>query len=273
VELCLQSTQNPLLGLIVENHELAAIYNRYYFFSACNNSDLEFSWIEQINQKRNPPSPYISLLASEGVQIKSLLLEKLSRESVSQEPIASETIENSEPTYYNPEQDMKDMKMEYAVCPMRYLYGFVLDAYPKFSNTFQHSRAIGGLITALTSIMREERLSKAKIADEVFALFPNLRNVEKQQIVDYLGLLSPAVALPDEYAEYEFTSERFNVAYPDEDLRESARLKYSELGSQLARQGINLYEPTDVKKACMFCPHEAYCRNCIYAVEQGDYYD
>lgn len=273
VELCLQRTQNPLLGLIVENHELAAVYNRYYFFSACNNSDLEFSWIEQINQKRNPPSPYISLLASEGVQIKSLLLEKLSREAVSQEPIASETIENSEPTYYNPEQDMKDMKMEYAVCPMRYLYGFVLDAHPKFSNTFQHSRAIGGLITALTNIMREERLSKAKIADEVFALFPNLRNVEKQQIIDYLGLLSPAVALPDEYAEYEFTSERFNVVYPDEDLRESARLKYSELGSQLARQGINLYEPTDVKKACMFCPHEAYCRNCIYAVDQGDYYD
>lgn len=272
VDTCLKNTNNSLLSLIVENHELAAVYNRYYFFSACNNSDLEFSWIEQINQKRNPASPYISLLTNEGIAIESMLPGKLSREAVEQQPIATSILENSKGIFYNPEKDIKDMKMEYAVCPMRYLYGFVLDVYPKFSNTFQHSRAIGGLISALTSVMKEEHLSKSEIINEVFALFPNLRNIEKQQIIDYLGMLSPAVALPDEYAEFEFTAERFNVIYPDKDLRESARLKYSELGSQLARDGINLYEPTDIKKACMFCPHEAYCPNCIYALDQEDYY-
>ena len=91
-------------------------------------------------------------------------------------------------------------------------------------------------------------------------------------LYDYLGLVSSCDSLPDEYEGYEFTAERFNITYPDDELLEAARRKYSELGSQLARNGINLHEPTDVKKACMFCPHETYCKNCIHAVDQEDYY-
>ena len=270
IERCIENTNNSLLALIAQNYRLAAEYNRYYFFSACNNKEVEFSWIDTLNSKKNSPSPYLSILESYGLMYQCPRKESVSHTIVSDTTSAEPVFEISSPKY-DP-SDIKDMKMEYALCPLRYLYGYILDSYPKFANSFQIGRAVGGLITALSNIMKENGYDKKTVAKQVFALFPQLRKIEKKQIYDYLGLVSACDSLPDEYEGYEFTAERFNISYPDDELLEAARRKYSELGSQLARNGMNMHEPTDVKKACMFCPHETYCKNCIHAVDQEDYY-
>lgn len=270
IDRCIANTKNTLLALNAQNYRLAADYNRYYFFSACNNAEVEFSWIDTLNSKRNSPSPYLSILESYGLKYQSPQKETINSDIVSNVEAASPMFDLPFVVYN--QDDIKDMKMEYALCPLRYLYGYILDSYPKFVNTFQIGRAVGGLITALSIIMKNNGYDKKIVANQVFELFPQLRKIEKKQIYDYLGTISSCGSLPDEYEGYEFTAERFNISYPDSELLDNVRQKYSELGSQLARQGINLYEPTDVKKACMFCPHETYCRNCIHAVDQEEYY-
>ena len=270
VENYMNTVENDLFGLFFQNHVLAAKYNRYYFFSACNNSEVEFSWIETVNQKRSSPSPYISLMEICGLEIQSVSKSKINNSTVRNAKDAPKLLNFCNGVCCD--SDIKDIRMEYALCPLRYLYGYVLDDFPKFSNSFQNGRAVGGLISSITKVMKARRFEKEQIARQVFALFPQFREIEKQQIFDYIAEIKYSKSLPDDYGEYEFTPERFDVSYPDSDLLDSVREKYSELSSQLARTGINLYESTDVKKACMFCPHESYCQNCIYSVDQEEYY-
>ncbi len=174
--------------------------------------------------------------------------------------------------YYNKDHGIKDVKMEYALCPLRHLYSYILDSSPHSTNEFQNVRAMGNLIVVFQKLLKD-LYDKETVCNMILDLFPQIREVEKQQVLDYLSVIKTHNHLADEYEGYEFTPYRFMISYPDNELLESTIEKYSELGSQLARTGINLFKPTDVKKACMYCPHEAYCRNCVHGIDQGDYYD
>jgi hypothetical protein len=122
------------------------------------------------------------------------------------------------------------------------------------------------------TVMKEQRISKGEVAKQVFALFPHMRQVEKQQILDYINALPFDKGLWDEYGDYMYPPARMEISYPDATLREVANKKYSELSSQIGRKGMDLFEPTDVKGACVYCPHADYCRNAIHALDQEDYY-
>ena len=76
-----------------------------------------------------------------------------------------------------------------------------------------------------------------------------------------------------EYAGVAYTDERLKVKFPYWKVREEAKKMYGELMTPGGRNGINLYEPTDVKSACVFCQHADYCRNAIFALDQEAYYD
>ena len=268
LEECCEQCNNKLLDLIVLNCKNTPINNRYFMFSAFQNEEITLSWIEEMGAKKKTPSPYILMLQEAGQVVSTLETEYLSLEAVSSTssatPIVTEFgISNALP---------KDVRTDYAVCPVKYLYSYVLEARPRFFNSFQQGHALGGLIQAIMTVMKEQRISKGEVAKQVFALFPHMRQVEKQQILDYINALPFDKGLWDEYGDYMYPPARMEISYPDATLREVANKKYSELSSQIGRKGMDLFESTDVKGACVYCPHADYCRNAIHALDQEDYY-
>lgn len=268
LEKCCELCENKLLNLVVLNCKNTPINNRYFMFSAFQNEEITLSWIEEMGSKKKTPSPYILMLQETGQIVSAIETEYLSLDAVSSTvsvaPIVSEfKIPNSLP---------KDVRIDYAVCPVRYLYSYVLEARPKFFSSFQQGHALGGLIQAIMTVMKEQRISKGEVAKQVFALFPHMHQVEKQQILDYINSLPFDKSLWDEYGEYMYPPARMEISYPESALREHANKKYSELSSQIGRSGMDLFAPTDVKGACVYCPHAEYCRNAVHALDQEDYY-
>jgi len=268
LEKCCDLCNQKLLDLIVLNCKNMPINNRYFMFSAFQNEEITLSWIEEMGAKKKTPSPYILMLEEAGQTVSSSETDYLSIDAVAATPSATPIISDFNISSALP----KDARMDYAVCPLKYLYSYVLDARPRFFNAFQQGHALGGLIQAIMTIMKEQRISKGEVAKQVFALFPQMRQVEKQQILDYINSMPFDTNLWDEYGEYMYPPARMEISYPDATLRELANKKYSELSSQIGRRGIDLFATTDVKGACVYCPHADYCRNAVHALDQEDYY-
>ena len=264
-----QNTGNKWLSLALDNLTLSPVYNRYYFFCAFNSSHVELSWIQYTGSKKNAQAPYLSMLEYCGAE-----------KSDGQEIANIQKTETSEVSLYSlyeydginrlGEKLIKDAKMEYAVCPMRYLYGYILDELPSFSSEFHQNMAVGNLIAAANKLLTG--INKKTVAKEIFELFPYLRDAEKRQIFDFVSTSTIDMS-PDEFEGYELTEHRFNIAFPFNKLKDEAFEKYAYVASDNAQRPFNVFEPSEVKYACMYCPHEAYCRNTVFAFDQEDYYD
>ena len=167
--------------------------------------------------------------------------------------------------------------MDYAVCPMRYVYGYVLEQYPSYQTTFLHNYAANGLIAAIYFLLKDSGVSVKEIQSQVLSLFPNLRKIEKCQIVDYLKIeaedKNTDLGMTSEYADVAYTDERLKIKFPYKEIREAAKEKYGELVTPSGRKDINLHESTDVARACVFCQHADYCKNAVFMLDQEAVYD
>ena len=277
VEKCFYQTNNKYIKIMMQVMESAPICNRYFIYSALKNKDVELSWINNMNGKLLSASPYIRLLCSIGeISIDTLKNRLLSSSKISEIEISARKVSKYQ-IIDKSQHVAKESMMDYALCPMRYVFGYVLDEYPTYQGIFLHNYAINGLVTAVYYLMKNMGISQSEIEEEVLELFPNLRAVEKRQIKDYLSIEAAEkntdLGMRTEYADVSYTDERLKVKFPYKKVREEAKKKYGELMTPAGRNGINLYEPTDVKAACVFCQHADYCRNAIFALDQEDYYD
>ena len=268
LERCSAISGNTLLDLVIHDHKSAPVNSRYFMFSAFRNQEITLSWISEIGAKKLAPSPYILMLQESGHTVSLVGAENLSLKTVAEVPEATPVIS----AFTLPTGLPKDARMDHAICPQKYLYSYVLAERPSFFEPFQQGHALGGLIRAIMSVAKGTGLGKREAAKHVFALFPNMRQVEKQQILDYIGPIPADSALWDEYGGYLYPPARLEIAYPEETLRDTAIRKYAELSSQLGRRGMELFMPTDVKGACIYCPHADHCRNAVYALDQEEYY-
>ncbi len=75
---------------------------------------------------------------------------------------------------------MYEDELEYALCPMRYVYSCVLGENFAYMNEYQQNRAIVRLIQVLNTLLKG-RYSMEQIAEQVFELFPYIR---KQKTAD-----------------------------------------------------------------------------------------
>lgn len=269
LKLCSENSSNALLSLLIQNNELQPVYNRYHMFNVFNNDNIEISWISKMNGKKNPPSAYISLLARYGSNVSTIKNNMISYDDVAVLEKRSSVVL---PYDITEKGFSKDAETEFAVCPMRYLYGFVLEKYPRYTSKFHQERAVGKLIAILSSQLSEEGINREEVSRNVLSLFPYLRAIEKRQIMDYAYNASSEFKA-DNYESYALDPLRFCLTYPENELMHSAFSRYSKLYSQLGKVNFNVYESTDIKHACVFCPHESYCRNAVYSHEQEDYYD
>lgn len=183
-----------------------------------------------------------------------------------------------------PEIVSREAKMDYAICPMKYVLSYVVEKHPTYSAIFHQNYAINGLISAIYALTQEVGISQDDIYDNIIELFPNMRSIEKRQIKDYIYYegryedmdFGNLTKKGDKY----YTDERLKVFYPNRKVREAAVKQFGLLSTPDGRKGLNLYETSDIDDACIYCPHEEHCRNARFAVdgktgrkEQEAYYD
>lgn len=244
-----------------------SLCNRYFFYTALNNRDVELSWIERLDGKPKASSPYIKLINRfSEVNVKNYKLkagnvtfdEALGRENVSvigKEFKLNKNIPN-------------EAVMDYALCSLRYLYGYVLQELPSYSSEFQQGYVITGLLKALTNL---SFLSTEEVVKQILSLFPNQRRIELKQYIDYA--YSDKDDGSTEFDDTAYTDERYKVHFPNEDILKIAKEAFARMYTSCKELEIDLYKATEVKNACIFCPNIDYCRVAIHSLDQEDYYE
>ena len=170
----------------LENNRLTALANRYYVYNALKNKDVEISWIYQQGEKRLSPSPYITLLdqlSDAGIQdstLRNLDLQYVNGVMVHKRLDKTYSIKE------NKKWHLYEDELEYALCPMRYVYSCVLGENFAYMNEYQQNRAIVRLIQVLNALLKG-RYSMEQIAQQVFELFPYIRKAEKCDMLESAG--------------------------------------------------------------------------------------
>lgn len=233
------------------------------------NDDVEISWIQKQGEKLYSPSPYITLMdrLTDSKIIESNI-RTLDMQHVA-EIMAHKHMEKDYNINENKAIHSYDQELEYAYCPMRYVYSYVLGGNPAYKNIYQQNRAIVRFVQSLNKLLGK-KYSLEQIAEQVFALFPNIRKAEKRQMIDDASHL----ALPDNdslyttYGELNYTDRRFNLMFPDELSYKSAMKQAAMLMSQNGRRGI-YHERKGMEGArnCEFCPHAGHCIKSLFGVD------
>lgn len=287
---CYERTQNPLLINMMQIMESTAICNRYFMYVALKNKDVTISWISTVGEKLLAPSPYIKLiLSAAGLKLSRARRHKITFSRVADAVYGRERIDE----YDNdkmPSDTIKEAKMDYAVCPMKYVLGYVVEKYPTYSSDFQQNYALNAFISAIYNLMKDKGVTVDQVYRNVMTLFPGLRKVEKRQVYDYISYDRRENDMDygnrTECGGFFYTDERIKLHYPNSQIRGMAIGRYGKLMTPDGRKGMNLYEVMEatneeeiigkkdvVKMTCMFCPHIDYCRNAIYYGDQENFYD
>lgn len=256
--------------------------NRYFIYSAIKNRDVELSYITNLHGEPMTPSPYIVMLEDAlGIESKNAWKNHfITYGNVESSEYAESRIKEYDRKRM-PEVVPREARMDYAICPMRYVLSYVVERHPTYSAVFHQNYAINGLIAAIYALTRDEGISQDDIYENIIELFPNMRNIEKRQIKDY-------IYYEGKYDDMDFgnltrkgqkyyTNERLKVFYPNREVREEANKHFGRLTTPDGRKGLNLYETSEIENACIYCPHEEYCRNARFAIDkkadQEEYYD
>lgn len=287
---CYKRTENPLLVNLMHIMESRTIYNRYLMYVALKNKDVIVSWISTVGEKRLAPSPYIKLIArATGQRLTRAKRHRLTLSKVEETPYGQDRIEE----YRNermPSDTIKEARMDYAVCPMRYVLGYVVEKRPTYSSEFQQNYALNATISAVYGLMKDKGVTVDQVYDNVMKLFPGLRKVEKRQVYDYISYDRREDDMDyggrTECGGSYYSDERFKIHYPDPKVRGMAVGRFGKLMTPDGRRGMDLYEVMEamneeevvgqkdvVKTTCMFCPQIDLCRNAVFYGDQEDLYD
>lgn len=272
-----ERTGNTLLLNLMQIMEATSVCNRYFTYCALKNREVTVSWVSSLGDKLLAPSPYIKLL----LEAANVSLTPAARNAITFGRVADTP---ASPGRIKPYQNdkapagmVKEARMDYALCPMRYVLGYVLEKYPTWQSEFQTGYALNALISAVYHLMEEEGVSVDQVYEAVVGLFPNMRKVEKRQVYDYIAYDRGENDLDYEHrtecgGKY-YTDERIKIHYPNQAVRTEAISRYGKLYTPDGRKELDLYETVENQDFCTFCPHVSYCRNAVYAVDQENYYD
>ena len=227
--------------------ESTYICNRYFLYAALKNADVQLSWIRERDGKLLAPSAYIRLICeATGVSVIPA-----KRDTITMHQIQETVTGQGRILAYNvrrmPESTAMEARMDYAICPMKYALGYILEKAPVFQSEFHNNYVINGLIAALFSLMKARDLSVDEIYRQTMEMFPFMRNVEKRQIYDYLEMQSSFKDV-DYYgtaqaAAFAYTDERLKVRFPNLNVRNQALQAEQRLNIPNGRQGMDLYTP------------------------------
>ncbi len=273
-----EATKNPLILNLIQIMEATTHCNRFFTYCALKNKAVTISWVSTMGEKMLAPSPYIKLLIeATGVKLSPAARNAITYERVTETPIGLGRIEK----YDNekaPVGMIKEARMDYALCPMKYVLGYVVEKYPTYQSDFHMNYALNAFISAIYNLMKEQGMKVDEAYDAVVALFPNMRKVEKRQVYDYISYDRKENDMDygnrTECGGKYYTDERLKLHYPNQDVRAEALVRFGKLNTPDGRKGLDMYENMEeTPTACIFCQHASYCRNALYAVDQENYYD
>lgn len=287
---CYERTGNPLLVNHIQSMESSALCNRYFIYAALKNNNVVISWVSLMNDKILAPSPYVKLISgATGKKVLSARRHRITFSQVANADYGSGRIDEYENDKM-PADTIKEAKMDYAVCPSKYVFGYVLEKHPTYSSDFQQNYALNAFISAIYNLLKDKGMTIDEVYRNVMSLFPGLRKVEKRQVYDYISYdhneNDMDYGIRTECGGFFYTDERLKIHFPNPQVREMAIGRYGKLLTPDGRRGMDLYEVMEatqeeevygrkdiVKTTCMFCPHIDYCRNAIYYGDQENFYD
>lgn len=287
IKACYERTGNRLLMNMMHIMECNYLCNRYFLYAALKNADVQLSWIRDMGDKILSPSPYVKLVCeAAGIQWKRAAQNAITYKRV-EDLQAGQKKTKSYEAERMPMNTSKEAKMDYAICPMKYAMGYIVEKAPIYQNEFHQNYAINGLIAAVYSLMKTRGMTVDEIYKNVIMLFPAMRKVEKRQVYDYLQYQNSFTDV--DYAGYSelenmrYSDERLKVRFPNKDVREQALDKYGKLLTPDGQKGMDFYvsaadnetNPYKTSKidVCLFCQHQDYCRYAAFAVDQEALYD
>lgn len=284
---CYKRTGNKLILRMMDIMESTYICNRYFMYAALKNQEVQLSWIHEMGDKLLSPSPYIKLICeSAGVSVIPSFRHQITYQQVEELKSGYKKI-NPYELERMPIYTSKEAKMDYAICPMKYALGYIVEKFPTYQSEFHQNYAINGLIAAIYSLMKTRGMTVNEIYQNIIMLFPAMRKVEKRQVYDYLHYQNSFTDV--DYAGYSeledmtYSDERLKVRFPNRDVREQALEKYGKLLTPDGQIGMDFYVTAADNKAnlcrkdridvCLFCQHQEYCRYAAFAVDQETLYD
>ena len=264
----LQDTGKSYIKNWIENNHLTALSNRYYTYAALKNDNVEISWIQKQGEKMYAPSPYVTLLDQlSDAKIEESHVRKLDLMTVSKID-AKKRFEKEYISLENPKFHFYDSELEYALCPMRFVYSYVLGDRPAYRNEYQQNRAIVRLVQSLYELLKD-KYSVEQIAANVFELFPGIRKAEKRQMID------DAIRWPlpeceggyTSFGAYRYTNYRLNMVFPDQGAYEAAKRAEQMMRREGRKDIYYAQRGTEGSRNCELCPHSGYCMEALFGVD------
>lgn len=270
-------TNNRLLRNLIQIMESTAVCNRYLTYCAVQSREVTLSWISSMGEKLLAPSPYIKMLQNaDGIEFVPSQRNSLSFAHAANQPMSAGRIE---PYDFSsaPVNMIKEARIAYALCPMRYILGYVVEKFPTYQSEFQMNYALNGFISAVHSLMKDKGLNLNEVYDAIIALFPNLRRVERRQVYDYISYTQNYTDNDDgnftECGGKYYSDERLKILFPNPQVRDMAMVQMGKLYTPDGRKGLDLYADVEAKNICSFCQHINNCRNAKFQVDQENCYD
>lgn len=265
----IKNKRGTLLANWIDNMKITALSNRYYVYAACKNSEVEISWVYRQGEKLLSPSPYVTLLNKlsdarlQEPNVRRLDLQYVS--SITEESRLNEAFNIRD----NQMKHSREAELEYAQCPMRFVYGYILGNGSAYVNEYQQNRAIVRLIQSIYELL-EKKYTVEQIAERVFKLFPYIRKAEKRQMTDDAKrwILSENGGGYSTLGDESYTNKRFNLVFPDPEVYVSAKKNAALLMSQEGKKGIFFEQwGKNQERNCEFCPHAQYCRDSRFGID------
>ena len=170
--------------------ETTQLGNRYLFHLARHIPGIEFSWIEHQGNKVVNASIYLAELAKKyEVPIEA---EKGLLVTPGHETLVQSKPWNLADSLTGPEPDgdgniPQEWHFDKIFCPggrWRWLYNYVLQDHPAFTDRFQLSFLMTALIAVTADAMP---CKKKKAAAAVFSIYPAFSSSERQERLDFVG--------------------------------------------------------------------------------------
>ena len=236
------------MRFVMDNSPLA---NRYLFFSLLQNDLVEVSWVATEDEKEISASPYVQILEH---LFKVPVMRSVKAQWTAEEVRSIQAEEKAISMQIDLQKESAiEAKMDASLCPWRSIYGYVLSENPTYSSDFHYGFVLSNLIGALVKV---SGMSKKNIGDMVLGLFPYLRDVEKQQIMDHVPSLGDDDT--DIMDDASYPQARLLVHFLQRRIRAKAE---DALGQQMQEAALYKADLEAEKKyeLCMYCPYSTAC--------------
>ncbi len=272
-----------LLKYMVNTIENGYIANRYFFYAALRSKDVEISWIHELGNKQYIHSCYIDLVnLTLGIKIPTAKGIYMDKERVAEVSPATDKVAPYKFNFYS-DKIPKEARIDYVICPVKYIYNHVLDSRPSFNNEFHQSYVINSLAKAISCLCN---IDSGEAVENILSLFPQLSESVKSQVDAYVSgqdeFQDNSFAGMTKVGKKYFTEERLKAYFSDKSVRDEAIKKYGEYKPPEQpekidfNQSANGGENDDIysrSNPCLFCQFQEHCRNSIFISDVETLYD